>query len=178
MSAIVTGYLAEFDALAEAIDGALQAAQEAHCDRDAATDAMVVEASELMQHAQLHLRSLDAAARRTFADAMQHNAARLATWTQPPQDDRSELVGDAAMRHRMQAATQTLQRTGGTIAAAQRSVFEAEATGHAIQAELSRNRETLQNTQAKVSAVNAIAQASDAILTRMTARWSFWRTGA
>ncbi|EQC39615.1 hypothetical protein, variant [Saprolegnia diclina VS20] len=148
-----------------------------------------------MQQTQLHLRSLNVAARRPFADKILRNAARLAAWSEPPQDDRSELVGDAAMRRRMQGATQTLRRTGDLIAAAQSSVLEAEATGrpyprlfvvrrlammrfagHAIQAELSRNRETLEHTQAKVSAVNAMAQASDALLTRMTSRWSFWRT--
>ncbi|EQC39614.1 hypothetical protein SDRG_03047 [Saprolegnia diclina VS20] len=176
MSAIVTEYLAEFDALAEAIDGALLAASVERRGRDAATAAMVTEASELMQQTQLHLRSLNVAARRPFADKILRNAARLAAWSEPPQDDRSELVGDAAMRRRMQGATQTLRRTGDLIAAAQSSVLEAEATGHAIQAELSRNRETLEHTQAKVSAVNAMAQASDALLTRMTSRWSFWRT--
>ncbi|OQR88283.1 hypothetical protein ACHHYP_06985 [Achlya hypogyna] len=77
----------------------------------------------------------------------------------------------------LQWRSRPLQRTGDRIAAAQQTVLETEAVAMGIQAELSRNRETLAATQAKVHEVGALARRSDDIVTRMSS-WVPWRKGS
>ncbi|OQR98767.1 hypothetical protein THRCLA_06677 [Thraustotheca clavata] len=136
---------------------------------------LITQATQLIQQMDLEVRSLDAATKRELSKKVEQYRKSLKSLADDlkrirEKEEENGLFGSAEARARMQGATQKLKQTGDRISAAHQTVLETEETAIGIQEELSRNREKIEATHAKIKSVNDMARAGGRILGRMSAR--------
>ncbi|KAJ8575301.1 hypothetical protein ON010_g3912 [Phytophthora cinnamomi] len=137
---------------------------------------------------ELEVRSLDAATRRELSKKVDQYKKSLASLSADhkkirEKEEREGLFGDrdgnaasAEHRSRMAAATNkydifaVMKGTTDKLAAARKEIADTEEVALAIGDELSRNREKIEATHAKVKGVNEMARRGGNIVGRMSAR--------
>ncbi|TDH70923.1 hypothetical protein CCR75_001192 [Bremia lactucae] len=143
---------------------------------------LLTQATQLIQQMELEVRSLDANTRRELSNKIHQYKKSLASLYGEltkirEKVEREGLFGDrddnAALvdhRDRMAAATTKMQGTTNRLVAARKEIADTEEVALAIGEELSRNREKIEATHAKVKGVNEMARRGGNIVGRMSAR--------
>ncbi|EGZ23661.1 hypothetical protein PHYSODRAFT_295979 [Phytophthora sojae] len=143
---------------------------------------LLTQATQLIQQMELEVRSLDAATRRELSKKVDQYKKSLASLSADhkkirEKEEREGLLGDrdgnaasAEHRSRMAAATNKMKGTTDKLAAARKEIADTEEVALAIGDELSRNREKIEATHAKVKGVNEMARRGGNIVGRMSAR--------
>ncbi|KAG6590728.1 vesicle transport through interaction with t-snares 1a [Phytophthora cinnamomi] len=143
---------------------------------------LLTQATQLIQQMELEVRSLDAATRRELSKKVDQYKKSLASLSADhkkirEKEEREGLFGDrdgnaasAEHRSRMAAATNKMKGTTDKLAAARKEIADTEEVALAIGDELSRNREKIEATHAKVKGVNEMARRGGNIVGRMSAR--------
>ena len=100
-----------------------------------------------------------------------HNACKMQCQSYKTLNEKMELMSTKSNVARMHSSKDLAIQQNSRLEGALRSIRESEEVASEIRQELSRNRETLENTQNNIGKLSTMTEQADGLVTSMMKRW-------